>query len=84
MSNSLLNIVGILSLVEEDDDLMEKLKEIGADVFGDVNTFGIALVKSYTDLSEMQDEVFNTLISTAFRDNLTDYKAEQEAKGNEA
>ena len=84
MSNSLVNIVGILSLVEEDDDLMKKLMEVGVDVFGDANTFGIAIAKSQTDLSEMQDEVFNTLISTAFRDNLTDYKAEQEAKGNEA
>lgn len=84
MSNSLANIVGILSLAEEDDDLMKKLMEVGVDVFGDANTFGIALAKSYADLREMEDEAFNTLLSTAFRDNLTDYKAEQEAKGNEA
>lgn len=84
MSNSLANIVGILSLAEKDDDLRKKMVEVGVDVFGDANTFGIALTKIYADLSEMEDEAFNTLLSTAFRDNLTDYKAEQEAKGNEA
>ena len=84
MSNSLANLVGILFLSEEDDALMKKLMEIGVDVFGDANTFGAVLAISYTDLAKMREDDFHTLLSTTFRDNLLAYKAEQEAKGNEA
>ena len=84
MSNSLANLVGILYLAEDDDVLMKKLMDIGVDVFGNADTFGVALTVSYIDLAKMREDDFHTLLSTAFRDNLTDYKAEQEAKGNEA
>ena len=84
MSNSLANLVGILYLAEDDDVLMKKLMDIGVDVFGNADTFGVALTVSYIDLAKMREDDFHTLLSTVFRDNLMAYKAEQEAKGNEA
>ena len=84
MSNSLANLVGILYLSEDDDVLMKKLMDIGVDVFGNADTFGVALTVSYIDLAKMREDDFHTLLSTAFRDSLLAYKAEQEAKGNEA
>ena len=84
MSNSLANLVGILYLAEDDDVLMKKLMDIGVDVFGNADTFEVALAVSYIDLDKMREDDFHTLLSAVFRDNLLVYKAEQEAKGNEA